>query len=151
PVMVWISPKRARILSGERGEDAPLDLLDRALARDPAKARRAGLAARGPATVVVDERARLRAIHIEALLHRLLAVVVALDQRLAGHVVLARDLRRIERQVVAAARSGMYAAAAQARDDLVVRHVDLEDVIERASCVLQRFGLRDGARESVEQ
>src|SRR5689334_4174247 len=87
---VMLSPrKRARILSAKRGESALPDLLDRAEARDFAILRRARLAARGPAPVVVDERARLRAIHLKPLLHRVLAIVVALDQRLAGHVVLA--------------------------------------------------------------
>src|SRR5690242_12812750 len=90
-VIVRCSPKRARILSGERGEHAPLDLLHGAHARDFAIARRAGRAARRPAPIVVDERARLRAVYLEALLHRLLAIIVALDERLAGRIVLARD------------------------------------------------------------
>src|SRR5689334_22234716 len=93
-VIVKCSPKRARILSGECGEDAPLNLCHWAQARDLAIARRARRAACRPAPVVVDERARLRAIHLEALSHRLLAIIVALDERLAGRIILARDFRR---------------------------------------------------------
>src|ERR687887_59602 len=110
PAVMLFSPERGRILSGERGEHAPLDLLDRAEPGDTAIARRAGLAARGPAPVVVDERARLRAIDFQPLSHRFLAVVVALNQRLAGHVVLALRLRRVELYVVAAPRRRMHAA-----------------------------------------
>ena len=108
------------------------DLVDRADAGDLAVLRRLRIARGGPVPVVVDQRPRLRAIDLEALPHRLLAVVVALDQRLAGDVVLALDLRRIELDVVGAARGGVHAAPAHALDDLVVGHVDLEHVVDRA-------------------
>ena len=82
--------------------------------------------------VVVDQRPRLLAVDLEALLHRLLA-----GRRRAGSAArrcassLPCDLGRVELDVVDAARAGMHAPAAHARDDLVVRHVDLEHVVER--------------------
>src|SRR2546421_12595744 len=93
------SPERGRILSAKRGESALLDLLDRTEAGDLAVLRRLCIARRCPARVVTDERARLPAVYLEAIAHRLLAVVVALHERLAGRVVLAFDLRRIELHV----------------------------------------------------
>src|SRR5947208_14813507 len=93
-VIVKGSPKRGRILSGQRSRHAALDLVDPADTRDSAKARRARITRCRPAAVVIDERARLRAVHLETLPHRLLAVVVALHQRLAGDVILVRLSRR---------------------------------------------------------
>src|SRR5438552_18931610 len=86
-IMVLFSPKRGRILSAKSGEGALLDLLDRAEAGDLAVLRCAGFARRGQASVVTDERARLFAVHLEAMPHGFFAVVVALDQRLAGDIV----------------------------------------------------------------
>src|SRR5690349_15284172 len=122
--MMSYPPKRARILSGQCGEGARGDFLDRAAAGNPAVLR-AELA-----PVVVDQRPRLRAVDLEAPAHRVLAVVVALHQRLAGEVVAPFALWRIELDVVAAARSRMHAPSAHAQDDLLVRHVDLEDVVD---------------------
>ncbi len=45
----------------------------------------------------------------------------------------------------------MHAPAAHAHDDLLVRHVDLQHVVDRHAGLLHRLGLRDGAREAVEQ
>src|SRR2546421_3218605 len=119
--MVLFSPKRGRILSAKSGEGALRDVLDLAEAGDLAILGRAGVARCSPASVVIDQRPRLLAIHQEAMLHRLLAIIVALDQRLAGRVILALDTRRIEFHVVAATRGRMHAPAAHALDDLAVR------------------------------
>src|SRR5437870_12954268 len=86
PVIVFCPPKRARILA-QSAERALFDLFDRSDPGDLAVLRRLCLARCRPAPVVVDERPRLLAIHREALAHGFLAVVVALDQRLAGEVV----------------------------------------------------------------
>src|SRR3972149_2899087 len=82
-------PGKGEILSGQRGQGARLDLLHRAEAREPAPARRSGLARGGPARVVLDQRPRLGAVPLEPLAHGLLLVVVALHQRLAGRVAAA--------------------------------------------------------------
>src|SRR2546423_15702879 len=108
-VIVEGSPKRGRILSGQRSRQAALDLVERADTRDSPKARCAPIPRCRPAAVVIDERARLRAVHLETLPHRLLAIVVALHQRLAGHVILVRLPRRIELDVIAAAGGRMHA------------------------------------------
>src|SRR5438067_7678929 len=110
-VIVEGSPKRGRILSDQRSRHAALDLVERADTRDSAKARRARIARCGPGAVVIDERARLRAVHLEAPPHRLFAIVVALHERLAGDIVLVRLPRRIELHVVAAAGGRMHAPA----------------------------------------
>src|SRR6266571_3121778 len=151
PAIMLFSPGKRRILSGQRSKSARLDLFERADAGDAAVLRRARVTARGPATVVLDERLRLRAVHLEALLHRLFAVVVALDQRLAALVVPPFDLRRIEFHVIDATRGGMHAPAAHPRDDQVVGHIDLEHVVDRHRCRLHALRLRNGARKAVEQ
>src|SRR5260221_3790482 len=150
-IMVLFSPKRGRILSAKSGEGALLDLLDRAEAGDPAELRRAGFTRRAPACVVTDERTGLLAVHLEAMPHGFFAVVVALHQRLAGDVVVAFALRRVELHVIGAPGGRMHAPPAHALDDLAVRHIDLEHVVDRHAGLLHRLGLRDGARKAVEQ
>src|SRR5690606_39352499 len=86
----------------ERIERASGDLLDAAEPRDPAVGRRGGIAAALPGAEVLDQRARLRVVDGQSLAHGLLAVVVALGQRLAGDVVAVGDFRRIEPDVVGA-------------------------------------------------
>lgn len=83
--------------------------------------------------------------------HGFLAVVVALHQRFARDVVHAFGLGRIEAYVVAAAAGRVHAAFAHAFDDVAFRHFDLDHVIQRDAGALERVGLRDGARETVEQ
>ena len=67
--------------------------------------RRVGVAACGPARVVVDQLLGLIVIDLQPLAHGVFLVVVALNQIFAGGVVLARDLRPIEVDVIGAARS----------------------------------------------
>src|SRR5712664_46619 len=94
PAFMLFSPKRGRILSGsaqpgalrERAEGAPAHLVDLSLAGDLAVLGRAGIAGGRPLAVVVDQRPRLRPVDLEPLLHGLLAVVVALPERLARDV-----------------------------------------------------------------
>src|SRR3990172_6919522 len=115
PPDMLIPLKRAGILAGPRALSARLpgqsadrpvaDVLDAALARDPAEFRRLDGIGRGPAAVELLQRPGLRQVDLQSLAHGLLAVVVALHQRLAGHVVLALHLRRVEFHVVSAARS----------------------------------------------
>src|SRR5687767_5076773 len=99
------SPERTKILSGQRGESPRADLFERAEAGNAPILHRLLL-------IVRDERAGLTAIDLEALAHRVLAVVVALHERLAGHIVPAGALGRVEFLVIHAARSGMRAPAA---------------------------------------
>ena len=101
--------------------------------------------------VVLDQRLGLRVVHVETLAHGLFAIVVALDQILAGDVILGRSLRRIEPDVISAPRSGMHAPPAHPLDDRRVGHVDFQDVVERDGGVLHRVGLRNRSREAVEQ
>src|SRR5262249_57713863 len=82
-------------LTPERGQARVADRVHRTQAVDAPVARRAGIAARRPACVVLDQRLRLRVIDAEPLLHRLLVIVVALDQWLTRGVVLSGDLRRV--------------------------------------------------------
>src|SRR5688572_28470899 len=107
PPVIYCSPcffslKRARILSGQRCEGACPDGFHRAEPGDFAVPGRARVARSSPLAVVVDERARLRAINLEPLALGFFAIVFPLDERLAGHVVAVRDARRMEAHVVAA-------------------------------------------------
>src|SRR5678815_4878481 len=81
----------------ERGAAHRVDVLQ---AVDRAIPRRARVAGVGPALVIRDERLGLRVIDREALLHGVLAVVVALHERLAGLVVEARPAWRVEPHVI---------------------------------------------------
>jgi hypothetical protein len=69
----------------------------------------------------------------------------------AGHVVLAFDLRRVELDVIGAARSQVSTATGHAVDDVAIRHVDFEHEFDRHAGVLHGLRLRNGAREAVEQ
>src|SRR4051812_34191670 len=93
----------------KRREDLVAHFFDRTEAVDLDVARRARIAASSPVDIIRDERFRLLVVSLDALLHRELVVVGALHERLAGEVVDAGDFRRIEIDVVAAARSGMHA------------------------------------------
>ena len=88
----------------------------------------------GAVSIPVMAKARIghfaEAQVLEALAHRVLVVIGALDEVLAGDVVLARDLRRIEDDVVGATGGEVRAAPAHALDDGRVGHVDLEDHVE---------------------
>src|SRR4029079_15407861 len=112
-----------RILSGQSSEGPALDRLDAPDTRNAQAARRLGIAARRPLAEILDQRACRRAVHLQALAHGFLAIVLALDQRLSGRIVASRDLRRIELDVVRAAGSEVHAPPAHALDDLVVAHV----------------------------
>src|SRR5258708_18248137 len=140
-IMVLFSPKRGRILSAKSGEGAPLDLLDRAEAGDLAELRRAGFARRAPACVVTDERTGLLAVHLEAMPHRFFAVVVALHQRLAGEVVVAFALARVQLHVIGAPRGRMHAPSAHPLDHLAVPHVALAHVLDPHARLLHRLCL----------
>src|SRR5688500_2165642 len=130
PLFIFSSLKRDRILSGQRSQGPRGDRFDRAAALDPAIPGSFWVARRRPLAVVVDQRPGLRPVHLEALLYRVLAIVVALHQRLARLVVVSFALGGMELHVVAASRGGMHAPAAHARDDLLVRHVDLQHVVQ---------------------
>src|SRR5262245_24065396 len=92
----------------QRCESAGADLVDRALARDLPVARRARVALRSPFRIVVDKGPRLLFVDLEALPDGLLLVVLTLYQGIAGQIVLARRLRRIESKVIVAAGRGMH-------------------------------------------
>ena len=64
-----------------------------------------------PPRVVIDQRAGLRLVHVEALLDGGFAVIITLDQRFTGEVVLAGHFWRVELQVIAAARRLMHTPA----------------------------------------
>src|SRR5690606_34655756 len=95
----------------ENGEGPGGDLFHRARARDPVIGRRGRVAAFRPSGVVLDEGAGLLVIDRQALANGFLAVVLALDERLAGLVVAALHLGRVEANVVGATTRGMDAAA----------------------------------------
>src|SRR4026209_2624243 len=152
PLCILFSPLvRPGILSGQCRDNPIANLVHRTLARDPVVLRSRCIARGGPLSVVVDQRPRLSAVDLEALSDRVLAVVVALHKRLDGLVVAALDPRRVELHVVGTSRSRMNPAPAHAGDDLLVGHVDLEHVIDPYITPLHGFGLRDGAREAIEE
>src|SRR5690606_29746685 len=98
-----------------------------------------------------DEGFRLFVIDLQALADGVLPVVIALYQGLATEVIATLVARRIVIHVVDTARSGMHPAPTQALDDLVVRDMDLHDVVDRNAGVDQGLSLRNGAGKAVEQ
>src|SRR5258706_12301544 len=87
PPVIFLSPKRGRILSGQCSQGPARDVLDGALAGDLAVLGGALVARGGPLAVVVDQRPGRGPVDLEALLHRLLPVVVAQHQGLPVDVV----------------------------------------------------------------
>src|SRR6266699_2506149 len=116
--------------SFERGEHPIANLSDRADARDFPVLRRARVTPRGPIRIVVHQRPRLLPVDLEPLPDRLLPVVVALNQRFARNVVLTRCLRRIESDMVDAARAGMDPAASQPWNERILGDVDLDQKVD---------------------
>src|SRR5258706_6052380 len=133
------------------GESPGADLLDRALPGNLPVAGRARIALLRPFRIIVDQRPGLLLVDFQPLSHRFLTVVLTLDERLPGRVVLARDFRRVVRDVVVAPGPGMHTAPAQTADDLVVVYVDLEHEIQVDSRAAHGLGLGNGARKSVEE
>src|SRR5919206_1544913 len=104
--------------------------------------------------VVLDERGGLLLVDLEALADRLLAIVLALLERLAVDVADALALRRVELDVVHVAVRA-HPAAGEPAHDLVGRHLDeqrgRQAAAELGHLLLERLGLRHVAREAVEQ
>src|SRR5690606_21440627 len=81
----------------------------------------------------------------------LFLVVITLDQLFAGFIILARDLRRLVLGVIDTARSRLHAATGVAADALFVVDGEFDRVIYTPARCLQRFSLRNGARETIGQ
>src|SRR5450432_2710210 len=92
---------------------------------------RTWITCRRPFGVVVDEWLLLRMINGQSIQHRRLLIIDTLDQVLSSDVILARYFRRIELDVIRAARSHMNAPTAHALDDRTVGYVDLQHVVDR--------------------
>ena len=52
--------------------------------------------------------------------------------------------------MVGASRCRMYATTTETLDDLIVTHVDLDDIINANARIFHAFRLADGAWEAVE-
>jgi len=74
-------------LSLQRVEGPLADGLDRTGSSDTAVLRCPGTALGSPGRVVIHQRPGLRLINLQALAHGFLAVVITLDQRLAGDII----------------------------------------------------------------
>jgi hypothetical protein len=57
----------------------------------------------------------------------------------------------LKRMMVSATGTRMHAPPAHPLDDLLVGHVDFKHVVEGHASDLHRFGLRQGARETIKQ
>jgi len=104
-----------------------------------------------PLLVVSDQGLGLAVVDIQAFFNGLFLVIVALDERLARHVVLAGDLGRVENDMVGATARQMRLPAAHALDDLRVGHIDIDHRIDVDPGRLHGIGLRDGPGETVKQ
>ena len=104
--------------------------------------------------VVVDNGGGLLVVGAEALLQGVGVVVGALDEGLAGDVVLHVLLGGVEGGVVGSARGRVDEAAGDAGDEEGVVDLELDDVAELALLLLEHgveaFSLGNGAGEAVE-
>lgn len=104
--------------------------------------------------VVADDGGGLLVVGGETLLERVGVVVGALDEGLAGEVVLHVDLGRVEGAVVGAARGGVDEAAGDAGDQQGVVDLELDGVLQRGLLLGQHLveglGLGDRPGEAVE-
>src|SRR3954453_12362979 len=104
--------------------------------------------------VVVDERRGLVAVDLQAPAHRLLAVVLALAERLAVDVADLVVLRGVVLEVVGVAVRA-HAPARETADDVLLGHVDQQrrgqPAVDLAQRVVERLGLLVRPREAVEQ
>ena len=95
----------------QRLEDRIADVRNRTDAVDLTVLRHVGFAGRCELAVVVDECFGLSMVDRQTLHHDFFAVIVTLYEVFSRHVVLAGNLGRVVLDVVAAARSGVHAAA----------------------------------------
>ena len=101
--------------------------------------------------VELNQRLGLCVVDRQTMANGLFDVIFALQQRLAGYIVNAFDFRRIEDGVVDATGAFMYTATGHALDDFFVINSDFQHVVDFQTRRQQRFSLRDGTREAVEQ
>ncbi len=87
----------------------------------------------------------------QAMTHGFFGVVLALYQVFAGDIVFTFNFRRVVDGVVHAARGLVNATACDTLDDFFVFHRDFNHGIQLDTSRHQGFGLRNGARETVEQ
>src|SRR5437763_16298314 len=118
------------MLTVQCGEAGRANFVDAADAVYTAILRRERVSRRRPLYIISDKRLGLLVIDGETLAHRFFLVVVALDQIFAGDVVLAGNLRRIELDVIRAARRRVYAPAAPPLDDRLVGAIDFEPIFD---------------------
>src|SRR6202008_424337 len=90
-------------LLSERVEYPLPNFVDGAHAVDTAVHWCPGRAGCGPVAEIVDDRPRRRVAPLQALANAFFAIVLALDQRLAGEVVATCALGRVEMDVVGSA------------------------------------------------
>src|SRR3954465_14523011 len=143
------SPGSVLVLHAQRRDRRPEVVVDLGRAARPVEAVQEVVV-----VVVVDERRRLLAIDLEALADRLLAVVLALLERLAVDVAHVVVLRRVVLDVVGVALRA-HAPAREAADEVVLGHVDEPRGGQAPVALLQRLverlGLLVRPREAVEE
>mmetsp|Transcript_11996 Transcript_11996/g.18054 ORF Transcript_11996/g.18054 Transcript_11996/m.18054 type:complete len:326 (+) Transcript_11996:371-1348(+) len=106
---------------------------------------------RRPVLVVANQRCSLVVVDFQTLANRLFLVVLTLNQRLSGLVVLTLDLGRIVFHMVDTTASLMHPATGQTADNFFVIHGNFDHIVDGNSLVFQSFSLGDGPRETVEQ
>ena len=90
-------------------------------------------------------------VDIKTPAYRICHIIVALNQRLAGHIIATLDLRRIEGDVIAAPRGGVNPAPAHAINDDLIINGDLDDKIDTQTFGAQRIRLRNSARDTIKE
>lgn len=103
--------------------------------------------------VVSNHRCRLRMVRDQTLLEGVSVVVGALDERLAGDVVLHVGLGGVEDLVVRAAGGGVNETAGDTRNEETVVDLEFDGVLKLLLASFEHFvellGLDDGTRETI--
>ena len=81
----------------------------------------------------------------------LFAIVIALDQLLAGSVILASDFRGIETHMISTTRSRVHTTTTHAIHNGFIRHINFEHVINCHAGLFHRISLRQRARKTIKQ
>ena len=89
-------------------------------------------------------------VHIQPFFYCIRVVVLALNKGAAADVTLALYLGLLIQRVVRGAAAFADTASGHAGDDVLVRHLDVEDSVDFHAHLVQSLGLGDGPGEAVQ-